>query len=115
MASVEPIFDHNQDAWFDLDLEQSSGRGRKVVLSRRPFVRYGEASNWLTSTAFDLQSARSIEAERILEEAAKAMSDPKFGKAEGKKLDHQLRSVLGDTDPFWMRWRFVAEKKGWLE
>jgi hypothetical protein len=22
--------------------------------------------------------------------------------------------VLGDTDPFWMRWCFVADKKGWL-
>jgi predicted ATPase len=115
MASLEPLFDDQQDAWFDLDLEPSGKNNQRVVLSRRTFVRHGEATNWLTSNAFDLPSARSIEGERVLEEASNAMADPNFGKAEAQAIDKKLRGVLGDTDPFWMRWRFVAEKKGWLE
>jgi hypothetical protein len=53
--------------------------------------------------------------ERVLEEASNAMADPSFGKSEAEAIDRRLREVLGDTDPFWMRWRFVAEKKGWIK
>ena len=109
MASVEPLFDSAQDAWFDLDLERG-----KVVLRNRPFVRQGDASRWLTSEAFDLESAGSREAEAVLVRAAKALSDEAFDQRAAIKLDGELRKVLSDTDPFWMRWRFVAEKKGWL-
>jgi len=58
LASAEPLFDEAQDAWFDIDLERG-----EVVLRKRPFVRHGEVSNWLTSDAFDLPTARSREAE----------------------------------------------------
>ena len=109
MASVEPLFDSGKDAWFDLDLERG-----KVVLRNRPFVRQGDASRWLTSEAFDLGSAGSKEAETVLIRAAKALSDDAFDLRAAKKLDVELRKVLSETDPFWMRWRFVAEKKGWL-
>tara|TARA_R110000796_G_scaffold195079_1_gene311568 strand:- start:8339 stop:9613 length:1275 start_codon:yes stop_codon:yes gene_type:complete len=109
MASVEPLFDERKDAWFDLDLEQG-----EVVLRKRPFVRQGDASRWLTSEAFDLSSAGSREAEAVLSKAAKAMAEPDFDAQEAIKVDAELRKVLSDTDPFWMRWRFVAEKKGWL-
>jgi hypothetical protein len=123
MASLEPHFDHELDAWFDLDLVREPGldpgtatRNRpRVVLSRRTFVRQGEATNWLTSPAFDMRSARSTVSERVLEEASNAMADPSFGKSEAEAIDRRLREVLGDTDPFWMRWRFVAEKKGWIK
>lgn len=114
MASLEPIFDEQQDAWFDLDLEASLQGTRQVVLSRRTFIRQGEATNWLTSHAFGLPSSRAVEAERALEGASKAMADPAFGKQDALQVDAKLRRVLGDTDPFWMRWRFVAERKGWL-
>ena len=109
MASVEPLFDPKQDAWFDLDLEN-----QQVVLRHREFVRRGDISNWLTSEAFDLPSARSLEAEKVLERAAKALSHDNLDRASAQKIDLELRKVLSDTDPFWMRWRFVAEKKEWL-
>ena len=115
MASVEPLFDADKDAWFDLDFEPSNKNGQAVVLSQRTYTRQGEASSWLTSDAFDLRSSRSIDAERVLEEASIAMTTPNFGKPEAQAIDRKLREVLGDTDPYWMRWRFVAEKKGWLE
>ena len=47
--------------------------------------------------------------------AAEALSDEAFGAAEAKKLDAQLRDTLSDVDPFWIRWRFVAERKGWIK
>lgn len=109
MASVEPLFDASKDAWFDLDLEKQA-----VKLRKRDFVRKGDVSSWLVSEAFDLGAPRSIEAEKVLNQAAKALSASDFNKNEAQKLDLRLRKVLSDTDPFWLRWRFVAEKKGWL-
>ena len=113
LASVESSFDAAEDAWFGLDFV-ADGKGAHVELTNRPFVRRGDMSSWLTSEAFDLTSARSLEAEMVLKNAAIAMSDEAFDAQKAKELDGQLRKVLGDTDPFWMRWRFVAEKKGWL-
>ncbi|HAE21120.1 MAG TPA: hypothetical protein DCG47_02195 [Spirochaetaceae bacterium] len=109
MASVEPLFNTEQDAWFDFDLVDN-----KVSLSHRQFVRQGDIRGWLTSDAFDMKSGYSLEAEKALEEAAKALSDPAFNSHDALVLDQRLRKVLSDIDPFWMRWRFVAEKKGWL-
>jgi hypothetical protein len=109
MASVEPLFDATQDAWFDLDLI-----GNQVVLTQRQFVRQGDIRGWLTSEAFDMKSGYSLEAESVLEDAAQVLSNENFGKEDAKAMDQRLREVLSDTDPFWMRWRFVAEKKGWL-
>jgi predicted ATPase len=109
MASVEPLFDAEKDAWFDLDLINN-----QVILNSRPFIRRGDVRAWLTSEAFDLKSGYSIETEKVLEEAALALSDAGFSMENAKILDVRLRQVLSDTDPFWMRWRFVAEKKGWL-
>lgn len=114
MASVEPSFDAKRDAWFDLDYVPCEEGDARVELTKRPFIRCGEASNWLTSEAFDLRSARSLEAEKILNDAAIALSDESFDRDKAKEIDAQLRNVLGETDPFWMRWRFVGEKKGWL-
>ncbi len=110
MASLEPWFDPKTDAWFDLDFHEDT---RQVVLEKRPFVRRGDAANWLMSPAFDMPSARSEEAEQALENAAKAMSDPHFTAAQAQALREQLRKVLGDTDPFWLRLNFVGQQKGW--
>ena len=112
LASLEPLFSE-VDAWFDLDMVPRDA-GQEVELTRRPWVRHGEASAWLTSEAFDLRSARSVEAELLLDQAAQVLVDESFDHQQAKKLDAELRKVLGDTDPFWIRWRFVGEKQGWL-
>jgi hypothetical protein len=114
LASVEPFFDPEKDAWFDLDSVTGKEGKSRVELSRRQFVRHGDASNWLVSEAFDLPSARSLEAEKILQEAAGVMSSESFDAGAARELEKKLRTVLGDTDSFWMRWRFVAETKGWF-
>lgn len=115
LASAEPIFDAARDAWFDLDFEDG-----RVVLRKRPFVRRGEVSNWLTSEAFDLKSARSLEAEAAIEEAlALLRTQPAPSWRAVEAVDRKLReAALPDIDPFWVRWgRFVessrpAKKKG---
>lgn len=106
LASVEPMFDVDKDAWFDLDLE-----GQKVELRKRPYVRLGEVGNWLTSEAFDLAEPRSLEGERAVQ-AAQALLN-----AEGPSLeqieaaDKQLREAgLPDIDPFWVRWDYFVEQ-----
>jgi predicted ATPase len=39
LASLEPFFNADEDAWFDLDLE-----GQDAVLRNRPYIRHGEGS-----------------------------------------------------------------------
>ncbi len=60
-----------------------------------------------------MKSGYSIEAESALDDAARALSDEQLSNADAAALEQRLRAVLSDTDPFWMRWRFVSEKKGW--
>lgn len=99
LASAEPLFDPEQDAWFDLDLEAGN-----VVLRKRPFVRRGEVSNWLTSEAFDLKEPRSLEAETAIREALALARQESPSKPDIRRVDKLLRSSLGDVDRFWVRW-----------
>ena len=111
LASVESTFDAGRDAWWDLDLTKAGG----VVLEKREFERYGDANGWLMSPAFDLTSTRSIEAEKAIDDAALAMDDENFGADKARALETRLRKVLGELDPFWMRWRFIAKQRGWRQ
>jgi hypothetical protein len=113
MASLEPLFSKKIDRWLDLDYERDGAGQMEAVITERPFVKLGDASNWLTGDAFDLDSARSLEAADALEKAAIAMSNPNFGGQEAAELHASLGKVLGGTDPFWVKWRYVAEQKGW--
>ena len=110
LASAEPSFDPKKDAWFDLDLYQTKN-GERVELKKRAFVRHGDVSNWLTSEAFDLKEPRSIEAEVALQEARELLcreSKPTLGELE--KADRELRKVLSDIDPFWVRWTYNLDQ-----
>jgi hypothetical protein len=110
LASAEPIFDSEQDAWFDLDLSQTKSV-ELVHLRKRDFVRLGDVSNWLTSEAFDLKEPRSLEAEEALGEALELLRrSPKPTLAEFETVDQKLRSVLGDIDPFWIRWSYHLDQ-----
>lgn len=107
LASLEPRFEADKDAWFDMDLGTETG---SVTLRKRDFVRRGDASNWLTSEAFDLATARSVEAESaILEARAILMAqDPSVEEAE--RVDAMLHKAgLPDIDPFWVRWGAFLE------
>jgi len=106
LASVEPVFDLNQDAWFDLDLEQ-----QQAVLRKRPYVRHGEIGNWLVSEAFDLKEPRSLEGEQAIANA-QAVLDTASSTDQIQAADQGLRSAgLPDIDPFWVRWGYFMEQQ----
>ncbi|MBF0124760.1 MAG: AAA family ATPase [Magnetococcales bacterium] len=106
LASVEPLFDTELDAWFDLDLE-----GQKVELRKRPFVRLGEVGNWLTSEAFDLAEPRSLEGERAVRAAHGVLSANHPSPEQINAADKQLREAgLPDIDPFWVRWGYFVQQ-----
>jgi hypothetical protein len=105
-ASMEPLFDPALDAWFDLDL--TAEKPPQVQLQKRPFIRQGDASNWLTSDAFDLKEARSLEAEKAMQEA-RALLRGEIPRSEVPRIDADLRAVLGDQDRFWIRWSAFVE------
>lgn len=109
MASVEPLFEAERDAWFDLDFERG-----KVVLRRRPFEKHGEAANWLVSEAFDLKSGRPLEYERLVETASKLLEgEPERHQVE--EMSAKLVAALSPKDDFLFRWRAICRSKGWLE
>lgn len=106
LASLEPLFDEEKDAWFDLDLED-----RSVVLRRRPFVRHGEAGNWLASEAFDLKEPRSLEGERAVGDAKELMERRDVSPDEVRRVDAALRQAgLPDIDVIWVSWRYFRDR-----
>jgi hypothetical protein len=110
LASLEPVFKAEEDAWFDLDLERRNGSSQ-VTLRKREFVRLGEVSDWLTSEAFDLKFARSLEAEQAMGRAFHLLARKDEATAEEvRAVDESLRAVLPDIDRFWVRWSAFAEK-----
>lgn len=103
LASAETLFDAEQDAWFDLDLNRAS-EPSLVELRKRPYVRRGEVGNWLTSEAFDLEEPRSLESESAIREALVLARQNKPSPADFHRVELLLRASLGDTDRFWVRW-----------
>lgn len=107
LASVEPLFDEERDAWFDLDLVEGV-----VQLKNRPYIRQGEVGNWLVSDAFDLKEPRSLEGERAVDAAESLMMQKAPSKAAIQKADQALRAAgLPDIDVFWVRWRYFRDQR----
>lgn len=44
MASLEPLFDPQTDAWFDLDMTPDANGEMAVLIEKRPFLRHGDAA-----------------------------------------------------------------------
>lgn len=111
MASAEPLFDPSKDVWFDLDLV-GEGDAPTVQLTRRDFSRRGDVSSWLTSEAFDLSSGYSLPAEAAMAKARALLRMQDGAKLEDiEAVDQELRLVLGDSDPFWVRWSAFVERR----
>lgn len=106
LASLEPFFDADEDAWFDIDME-----GRSVVLRKRTYIRQGEVGNWLVSSAFDLKEPRSLQGEQAVAEAERLMHDEAPSKTDIDAADQALRDAgLPDIDTFWVRWRYFRDR-----
>lgn len=111
LASIENLFDSDRDSLFVFDLARENGK-RRVTVEKTPWVRRGDANSWLISDVFDLKEPRSLEAERALEKARMALRKPELSIDEVRKIHHDLHRVLGDTDPFWLRWEARARAAG---
>jgi hypothetical protein len=108
LASVEPYFDLNQDALWELDLEE-----HQVKLKHSPWRRRGDVNNWLSSEIFDLGEPRSLEAEAAMQRALTLLrGEQPPALEEIESVDAELRKVLSDVDRFWVRWSaFVQERR----
>lgn len=109
LASMEPLFDRESDKLFTFDLDAAT---RRVVATELPWRRRGDVSSWLCSEVFDLESSRSLDAERALKRALAALGSPGTSDAEAAEIHAALHAALGETDPFWARWLDYAESKG---
>lgn len=112
MASVEPIFDEDQDNLFHL--YQESGI---VHLENMPFAKRGRVDKWLMSDIFGLSNPRSIEAEKAIDAAKELQmkereSKQGVSKEEVQKVSDMLLNSLAEDDDFWPRWTYFAEQRG---
>lgn len=112
MASVEAVFDIDQDKLFHLALVTSKPSGAEVVLKEMDFVAHGQVNEWLTSDVFDMHHARSVEAERAIESAKALQSQEDPNSEDIQRVSDELVKYLPAYDEFWPRWLFFADKHG---
>ncbi|KKZ14319.1 MAG: hypothetical protein TH68_05230 [Candidatus Synechococcus spongiarum 142] len=109
LASVEPHFREDEDRLFHLGI-----RDRQVHLDQFPWVKHGDALNWLVSDVFGLCQGRSVEAERAIVQANAFMASDNSHNphraAERDSIHEQLERVLPGHDPFWPRWVVWVER-----
>lgn len=107
LASMETVFDAGTDVLYHLYVD-----GPRVRLEDTPFVKYGDASGWLTSPLFGLRHARSREAERAIEDAKSLQLLDEVTQAEVSEVSVRLKRHLSGDDKFWPRWLYFAEQHG---
>ncbi|GAX36579.1 AAA family ATPase [Nodularia sp. NIES-3585] len=111
LASLEPIFDEEQDKLFLFELENG-----KVSLDEMSWVKQGDTVGWLTSEIFGLKQARSQEAETAIEAAEAWMRYDDMNNfpehlRNQPQIHQELLKLLPGHDPFWPRWIVTAEKR----
>jgi predicted ATP-binding protein involved in virulence len=109
LASTETLFDPKRDAIWELDLCDN-----QVELHESPWVRYGDANAWLTSSVFDMREPRSVEAEEAITAALALLRRDSQDPEEIERVDGLLRNALSDIDRFWVRWSHYRESLGRL-
>ncbi|WP_246704143.1 AAA family ATPase [Rhizobium sp. P38BS-XIX] len=107
LASMEATFDRSIDVLYHL-----YGVGPTVRLEDIPFVKYGDASGWLTSPLFGLRHARSREAEEAIEKAKALQLEDDPSPEAVASISERLKSQLANDDKFWPRWLYFAEQHG---
>ncbi|NJK32063.1 MAG: AAA family ATPase [Deltaproteobacteria bacterium] len=103
LASLETHVDRSRDRLFNFDT-----RTGKVVIEELEWVKHGDATGWLTSPAFDLEQAGSLEAEQAVRWAEDFLHGrldqiPEHLRSRDA-LERELVRVLAASDPFWVSW-----------
>jgi hypothetical protein len=102
LASIGPLFSHELDELFHLELVKD-----RVVLEKGGWATQGDVSDWLLSDVFGLEQARSLEAEAAIEAAEAFMrGEKKLPKGLDTKqaIHKELQRLLPANDQFWPRW-----------
>jgi hypothetical protein len=111
LASLEPIFDEDQDKLFLFELQ-----GKDVELNEMFWTKQGDTVGWLTSEIFGLKQARSQESETAIEAAEAWMRNdnmntfPEHLRTQSQ-IHQELQRLLPGHDPFWPRWIVTAERR----
>jgi hypothetical protein len=118
LASIEQPFDPSTDALFDFNLATAQdGEAEAIpmpVVKKEPWVIRGDVNAWLGSEIFDHTEPRSPDAEKAMKAAKEALDNPDADRKQGCRVHRMLQKALSEIDPFWLRWRSLAEKRGWL-
>jgi hypothetical protein len=105
LASMETHWLAEKDRLFNLELSED---GKRVQIEEVPWARFGDASGWLTSPAFDMESGYSREAERAMNAADCLMAgyeEQLPGEMKDAETIHrELLRTLDGRDPFWPLW-----------
>lgn len=109
MASSESIFDESTDKLFQIKLVAENANAE---LTEENYIKYGQVNTWLTSPIFNLNQARSTNAEQIITAAKNLQLEDDPSDAEVQAVHHQLVQCLSQNDPFWPRWIYFAEQHG---
>jgi hypothetical protein len=109
LASAETFFNENTDSLYNFKLDTISNQ---VLLEKLDFIKYGQVNMWLTSPIFNLEQARSYEAEEAISQAKKLQSMASQDKQKIDLFHKQLVELLAENDPFWPRWIYFAEQNG---
>ena len=110
MTSIEPEFDSDKDAWFDIDLDQNG----TVSLRKMDFEKHGTVSRWLISDAFDQETDRAIPFHELIEEASTLIESNSPPRQKISDMHERLLHALPATDDYLFRWRAICKKKGFL-
>ncbi|GCE14344.1 AAA family ATPase [Tengunoibacter tsumagoiensis] len=108
LASVEPLFDEEQDKLFHLRLDLDDG---SVQLNEEIFVKRGRVDQWLMSDIFGLSQPRSLAAEQTIEKALAVQLDAHASTEQVAEISQRLQQVLAPDDDFWPLWLYFAQQK----
>ena len=108
MASAEPIFDEEVDKQFHLDISDTG----EVSFEEKDFIKYGLVDYWLVSPTFNMKQPQNKPAEEAIEKAKKLQLQDNPSVDEIKRISKELSKSLAQTDPFWVRWVYFAERYG---
>ncbi|MBI2255329.1 MAG: AAA family ATPase [Proteobacteria bacterium] len=107
LASMETTFSATDDLLYHLYVD-----GPMVSLEEVPFIKYGDASAWLTSPLFGLRHARSQDAESAIEAAKALQLEAEPSTIDVRNVSERLKRYLSSDDKFWPRWLYFAEQHG---
>lgn len=105
LASMETTWKEDTDRLFNLELTDD---GKQVIVEPVRWARFGDATGWLTSPAFDMPSGYAREAERAIDAAdhfmAGMMNDLPEGLRDREAIHNELSRTLDGSDAFWTLW-----------